>query len=153
MKHSRFQPHLSARQAGLVLIALVVLLTACTAGAGGNRLVVSPYIEQAMVVGDRRNFLTALIVPGMEAIEKYAAENGIINDSLNDLINSDKIYKFIESQISELLIDFARFEKIKKFKLLSTEFTVESGEMTPTLKLKRKVILKNYEREIEEMYQ
>ncbi|MBN2012296.1 long-chain fatty acid--CoA ligase [candidate division KSB1 bacterium] len=123
-----------------------------TPSAIESKLVSSPYIEQVMVVGDARNYLTALIVPNFDTLEKYAHDNGLIFNSRDELVSLNKIYQLIEQHVQELLCDFARFEQIKKFTLLTREFTLESGEMTPTLKMKRKIIAGNYVQEINAMY-
>ncbi|MDZ7319729.1 MAG: long-chain fatty acid--CoA ligase, partial [candidate division KSB1 bacterium] len=118
-----------------------------------NLLVTSPYIEQVMVIGDKRNYLTALIVPKFEALKKYATEKGISFASIEELIQNPDIYDLVAADIEKLTFELARFEQIKKFTLLPKEFTVESGELTPSLKIKRKVVAENYADIIDKMYQ
>jgi len=86
-------------------------------------------------------------------LEKYAKERGISFTNRNDLLNNEKIYRLIESHVEEKQKDLASYEKIKKFTLLSQPFTMESRELTDTLKLRRPVILLNYSEQIEKMYE
>lgn len=118
-----------------------------------NLLVTSPYIEQVMVIGDKRNFLTALIVPKFDALKKFAAEKGISFASIEELVQNPEIYDLVAADIQKLTFELARFEQIKKFTLMPKEFTVESGELTPTLKVKRKVVVEKYADIIDKMYQ
>jgi len=117
-----------------------------------NLLVMSPYIEQVVVLGDKRNFLSALIVPNKDNVIKFASEHGISYDNIESLLADDKVNQLFESEIPKLTNDLARFEQIKKFKLLINEFTIESGELTPSLKVKRKVVEKNYASVIDAIY-
>ncbi|OHX64206.1 AMP-dependent synthetase/ligase [Flammeovirga pacifica] len=110
------------------------------------------FVEQIATIADARNFVSALIVPTFETLEVYAQENDIAYSSKEDLIKNSQIIRMYEARIEKAQHDLANFEKVKKFTLLSKEFSQELGEMTPTLKLKRKVINKNYEAEINEMY-
>lgn len=118
-----------------------------------NLLVTSPYIEQVMVIGDKRNYLTALIVPKFDALKKYAAEKGISFASIEELVQNPDIYDLVAADVQKLTAELARFEQIKKFTLLPKEFTVEGGEITPTLKVKRKVVAEKYADLIDKMYQ
>jgi long-chain acyl-CoA synthetase len=118
-----------------------------------NLLVTSPYIEQVMVIGDKRNYLTALIVPKFEPLKKYAAEKGISFASIEELVQNPDIYDLVAADVQKLTSELARFEQIKKFTLLPKEFTVEGGEITPTLKVKRKVVAEKYADIIDKMYQ
>ena len=110
------------------------------------------YISQIAVVGDDRKFVGALIVldPGTLAI--YAAQKGITYESHEDLIRKDEIIRMIGSHVEEHQNDLSSHEKIKRFILLSSPFSIEGGELTDTLKLRRPVILKKYATEIESMY-
>ena len=117
-----------------------------------NLLVTSPFIEQTMVIGDKRNYLTALIVPSFPALEKFANENGISYSDVKELLTNEKVYQAVDADIQNLTKDLARFEQIKKFTLMPKEFTIEDGELTPTLKVKRKVVSEKYADIIEKMY-
>ncbi len=118
-----------------------------------NLLVTSPFIEQTMVIGDKRNYLTALIVPKFEALKKYAEANGISYSEVKELLTNPKIYAVIDADIQNLTKDLARFEQIKRFTLMPKEFTIDDGELTPTLKVKRKVVSEKYADIINKMYE
>jgi len=117
-----------------------------------NLLITSPFIEQSMVIGDKRNYLTALIVPNFAALKKYADDNGISYSDEKELLTNAQVYQAVEADIRNLTKDLARFEQIKKFTLMPREFTIEDGELTPTLKIKRKVVEKKYADIINRMY-
>ncbi|MBN2012297.1 long-chain fatty acid--CoA ligase [candidate division KSB1 bacterium] len=117
-----------------------------------NLLIMSPYIDQVMVIGDKRNFLSALIVPAKDNLIKYANEQSITYESIDALLAHETINKLIKDEIDKLTANLARFEQIKKFTLLSNEFTIESGELTPSLKVKRKIVENNYASVIDAMY-
>jgi long-chain acyl-CoA synthetase len=110
------------------------------------------YIEQCAVIGDRHKFVSALIVPSFPALEEYATINGVSYLNIEELIKKDEIIKFYQSIIEECQKEFASFEKIKRFTLLRQPFTMEAGELTDTLKLRRNVIARNYASQIEAMY-
>ncbi len=110
------------------------------------------FIEQVLVIGDGKNYLSALIVPAFEALEKYAQSSGISFSSREDMVASPEILSFYEKRIAMQSKELGDYEKVKKFLLLPHEFSLETGEMTPTLKLKRKVIHRNYSEMIESMY-
>ena len=110
------------------------------------------YIEQCAVIGDEHKFVSVLIVPAFAALEAYASKSGIHYLNRDELIADDKITRLYQSIIEECQKDFASYEKIKRFTLLTTPFSIESGELTDTLKLRRNVIAKNYAQQIEAMY-
>lgn len=110
------------------------------------------FIEQVAVIGNNRNFVTAIIAPNIEAIKGYAAQRNITYELVDELMEHPQICKMMEERIAELQKDMAPYEKIKKFRLIKRGFTIESGELTSTLKLRRAVILQNYASMIEEMY-
>ena len=117
-----------------------------------NALTNSPLIEQAMVVGDKRKFCTAVIVAAQEYIEKWAKNNNIQYDSYEDLVKKPEVVDFVSNEVDKMTKHLASYETIKKFVLASAPFTIETGELTPSLKVKRRVILEKYADEIEEMY-
>lgn len=110
------------------------------------------YIRQIAVIGDERKFVSALIVPDAEELEKYAGKKQIQYTGYDELINHPNIHRMIASRIEEHQKDLASYEKIKKFVLLAYPFSMESEELTDTLKLRRRVILKNYAIQIDKMY-
>jgi long-chain acyl-CoA synthetase len=117
-----------------------------------NTLVTDPFIEQTVVIGEGRKYLSALVVPCFSELNAYAKKQGIPFDSNEDLIRKPEVVSFYDAKIKNLMKDYARVEQIRRFTLLSREFSIESGELTPTLKMKRKVINQNYSKEIEDMY-
>ncbi|NLX66119.1 MAG: long-chain fatty acid--CoA ligase [Bacteroidales bacterium] len=110
------------------------------------------YIDQVAVIGDERKFVSALIVPNYEALKGYALERGIPFDSIEELVKNREINAFIFGRIELLQAQFTSYEKIKHFTLLPEPFTMEKGELTNTLKLRRKIILERYADIIQEMY-
>ena len=110
------------------------------------------FIDQVAVIGDSRKFVSALIVPDYKSIEEYAAEQGIAYADKMDLLNNKQMHDYIFGRIELLQSQFTNYEKIKRFTLLPEPFSVEKGELTNTLKLRRKVILERYANEIDNMY-
>lgn len=117
-----------------------------------SRLGQDRFIEQVAVIGDKRKYVTAIIIPAFEAIKEYARRRKIQYHTLDDLVNHEEIKRMIEQRINRLQEGLAGFEKIKKFTLLPKAFTMEAGELTNTLKLRRPVINSHYARVIEAMY-
>lgn len=117
-----------------------------------SRLGQDKYIDQIAVIGNNRKYVTAIIIPAFEAIKEYARKKKIQYDNLEELVRNTDIKKLIQERIEALSTSFAPFEKIKKFTLLPKEFTMESGELTNTLKIRRPIINSHYAREIEAMY-
>ena len=113
----------------------------------------SKYIDQVVLVGDGRMFLAALIVPEFEGLREYAARHGISSSMSVDLVRSPEIRKLYEKEIQHLQKDLPTYERVRRFELLPAQLTVEGGEITPTLKVKRKVVEKKYADLIEKMYQ
>jgi len=110
------------------------------------------YIDQACVVGDSRNYITALIVPNFELMEKFAAEKRISFDGEDDLVRNPEIVRFFEDRVAKVNQGLARYEQVKKFRLLPQPFSEETGELTPTQKMKRRVIYEKYSNEINSLY-
>ncbi len=117
-----------------------------------SELVRSPFISQVMVVGSERKNLAALIVPNFDALKAWAAENGVNTDDLSAMLQTREVQQHIQGEIRSCLTDFADFEQVRRFTLLEKEFSQEDDEMTPTLKLKRNVIMERYSDAIEGMY-
>lgn len=117
-----------------------------------SELVRSPFISQVMVVGSERKNLAALIVPNFDALKAWASENGIETADLPAMLQAREVQQHIQSEIRSRLTDFADFEQVRRFTLLEKEFSQEADEMTPTLKLKRNVIIEKYSDAINGMY-
>lgn len=111
-----------------------------------------PYIDQIAVIGDERKFVSALVVPNYALVEAYAKERQIEYSSREELLKNPSIYKLIEAKIESHQQALAAFEKIKRFTLLARPFSMENGELTDTLKLRRRVIVEHYAAEIDAMY-
>jgi long-chain acyl-CoA synthetase len=118
-----------------------------------NVLVTSKWIEQIVVIGDKRKFVSALIVPAFMNLEEWAKNNNLNYTSREELITLPAVRDLYDRIIGESMEGFAQFEKVKKYILLPSEFTIESGELTPSLKVKRSVVEKRYADLIESMYQ
>jgi long-chain acyl-CoA synthetase len=135
--------------------------------AGGKNIAPGPIealiaesrlVDQVMLIGDARPFNTALIVPDFDALKELGAIQGVSVGNLKDqaareqLIDNEAILVSIDSEIKRLQKDLSSFERIRRFELLAEPFTVENGMMTPTLKVKRKVVIEKYKELIEGMY-
>ena len=116
-----------------------------------NALVLSPFIEQILVIGDKRNFISALIVPSFEKIKSDFA--GFADAPNAEIIKDEKIYSIVESDVNRLQAHFNKFEQVKKILLLSEEFSIENGMLTPTLKVKRKEAEQHYAEQIDQIYE
>ena len=116
-------------------------------------LLVDKYIDQVAVIADQRKFVSALVVPEFRMIEEWARENNIKFSSREDLCENDKVKKMLMERINTLQQGLAHYEQIKRFTLLPHHFSMESGELTNTLKLKRPVVYRNYKDIIEKMYE
>lgn len=117
-----------------------------------NKMKESQFIEQMMVVGPERKFAGALIVPSFENLKVWAAQNNISYGTVHDLIRNPAVLEFYKNIVEEFNKHFNHVEQIKKFELCANEWTVDGGELTPTLKLKRKVIMEKYRDAIERIY-
>jgi long-chain acyl-CoA synthetase len=112
----------------------------------------SPYIGTPVLIGDRRKFLTALIVPNFEKLERDAAALGIQWNSREELLHHDRVRGIYQDEIDRFNRNLDRQEKIRRFALLPRDFTIDADEITPSLKVKRKVVDKRYKNLIDEMY-
>jgi long-chain acyl-CoA synthetase len=118
-----------------------------------NLLVTSKYIEQSVVLGDKRKYCSAFIVPNLDKLKAYAEKNNISYTNEEDLLKNSAINQLMRKEIDAVSGDLASYETIKKFRLLKSPFTIESGELTPSLKVKRNVVEQRYKILIDEMYQ
>ena len=117
-----------------------------------NKLKESIYVEQVMVVGSERKFVGALIVPAFSALKDWARANGIPNSSNAELIRQPKVTELYKDLIESFNKYFNHVEQIKKFELLPDEWSIETGEMTPKMSLKRKVLMEKFRPAIERIY-
>jgi long-chain acyl-CoA synthetase len=117
-----------------------------------NLLRTNPYIANAMVIGDKRKFISALVVPEFEKLEEYARSSGIRYESPSDLTQKEEVLNFMLAEVEKSTPNLASFEKIKKIALLDREFEIEKGEMTPTLKVKRNIVEEKYKDLIDSFY-
>lgn len=118
-----------------------------------NLLKTNPYVTTAVAVGDKRRFISALIVPDFEKLEEYAKLNEIAYTDRSDLVAKDEIVDFVLSEVKKSLKDLASYETVKKIALLDRDFEIVEGEITPTLKVKRNIIEKKYVGLIESLYE
>ena len=117
-----------------------------------NELKLDKFISQAFVFGDRKAYLVALVTANIERLIEYAQNEKIDYIDLDDLASNEKVHKLFAERIGLINQKLAPYETIKKFVVLAREFTVEGGELTPTLKLRRKVIYEKYKDKIERLY-
>ncbi|ADQ80289.1 AMP-dependent synthetase and ligase [Paludibacter propionicigenes WB4] len=117
-----------------------------------TRLALDKYIEQVAVIGDERNYVTAIIAPNIPALEEYAQKHSITYENIDDLLKSPKIHEFLQARIIELQKGMANYEIIKRFTLIRKSFAIETGELTNTLKIRRAVVMQKYKSLIDEMY-
>ncbi len=129
--------------------------------AGGKNIAPQPietrfkanaYIAEVVMVGNQRRFASALVVPDFERLGQWAETQGISIENLEALVDHPKVVELIQSQVDEINADLAQFEKVKKIRLLAREFTIDGGELTPTLKVKRNVIETRYKKLIDQIY-
>ncbi len=117
-----------------------------------NDLKFSPYITDAVVIGDKRPYLVVIIMIDQDNVEKYAQDNDVPFSNYASLTKSEAVQNLIQVEIDRVNKKFARVEQIKKFFLLDTQLSAEDEELTPTMKLKRKLVEKKYQPQIEAMY-
>lgn len=117
-----------------------------------NMFLASKYIDQFVLVGDKRMFLSALIVPDFESLREYADSNNIPYSNIEELVKRKEIYELIDKDMSKIQKKLANFERVRKFTLLEKPFALEDGEITPSLKIRRKIVEERYRHLIDEMY-
>ncbi len=117
-----------------------------------NELKFSPYVTDAVVIGDKRAYLSAIIMIDQENVEKYAQDNDVPFSNYASLTRAPEIRALVQAEIDKVNAKFARVEQIKKFFLLETQLSAEDEELTPTMKLKRKLVQTKYAPQIEAMY-
>ncbi len=117
-----------------------------------NELKFSPYITDAVLIGDKRPFVTAIIMIDLENVEKYAQDNDVPFSNYASLTRTTEVQELIMGEVEKVNRKFARVEQVKKFYLLDTQLSAEDEELTPTMKLKRKLVHQKYAEQIEAMY-
>ncbi|MFN3414601.1 MAG: long-chain fatty acid--CoA ligase, partial [Thermoanaerobaculum sp.] len=117
-----------------------------------NQLKTSKFVENAVLFGDRKPYVVALLVPNFEELTHWAQAEGIPTENREALINHPAVVELYQGIVERVNSGLARFETIKKFRLLPEPFTMDGGELTPTLKVKRRVILQRYGHLVDAMY-
>ena len=117
-----------------------------------SRLAENKYIDEAAVIGDRRKFVTALVVPNLSQLRQWAEKEGMAGADTETILADPRTNRFIMKQIDEVQRDMAEYEKIKRIALLPAHFSVMNGEVTNTMKVRRPVVARRYAKEIEAMY-
>jgi long-chain acyl-CoA synthetase len=112
----------------------------------------SEYIEQAVVIGDKRKYVSALIVPDFERLRAWAKSQGMERKEKPALVEDRAIFDLIKSEVARLTGDLADYEKVKRIALLADEFTIDGGELTPTLKVRRRIVENKYAGIIDSLY-
>lgn len=118
-----------------------------------NLFQTEPYVAQVLVVGDRRKFVSALIVPNLPLLETYARAQGIVCESREELVKNLKIREYMEQRVERLMAPLPPHERVRQIALLSREFSIASGELSPTQKVRRQAVEEHYHDLIEEIYQ
>jgi long-chain acyl-CoA synthetase len=118
-----------------------------------NAIKASRYIGQVMVVGDRRKFLAALVVPDFEALAVWATAKGLDHSDMEALLAQDQVQELFRTEIEEVNQKLAKYERVQAWELLPEEWTIEGGEMTPTLKVKRRIVNQKHGERIDAMYE
>ncbi len=117
-----------------------------------GKLKQNPFVMEAVLVGDRRPFVGALIVPNFDRLAQWARENGVANDDRARLAAAPAVRELYQKIVDGVNADLAQYERIKSFTLLNQELTVDEGHLTPTLKVRRRIVEKTYRNEIDAMY-
>ena len=118
-----------------------------------SKILVDKYVDQIAIIADQRKFVSALIIPVYSLLEEYAREHGIVFESREDLCSNQRIHEMMMDRIDTLQQQLAHYEQIKRFTLLPHAFSMERGELTNTLKIKRRVLNENYKAQIDKMYE
>ncbi len=118
-----------------------------------NLLKTNPYISNAVVIGDRRRFVCALIVPNFEKLEKYARSSNVPFAGRAELVRNGLVVSFLKAEVDRATPNLAQYERVKKIALLDRDFEIEKGEMTPSLKVKRNIIEQKYKTLIDALYE
>jgi long-chain acyl-CoA synthetase len=118
-----------------------------------NVMKTNPLIGEIVIIGNKRNFPSALVVPNFENLRKWAVSHGVTAASADEIVRDPRVIALYDETVKGLTKDLAQFERIKKIALLPREFTLEAGELTPTLKVKRRVVEQKYKDVIDRLYE
>lgn len=117
-----------------------------------NKMKEIPYVEQIMAVGENRHFVSALIVPNFLTLSEWCTKNGVVAKTPAEIVKSAEVQKLFRDAIDEKNKNFGSWETVKKFELIDKEWSIDGGELTPTMKVKRKVVNEKYKELIERIY-
>lgn len=118
-----------------------------------NKMKESPYVEQIMVIGENQKFVSALIVANFPAVKEWAKRHNVDENKGNEeLLKDPAVQKLFKDEIEGFNKDFGHVEQVKRFRVLPNEWSIDGGELTPTMKVKRKVVLEKYQKEVNEIY-
>jgi long-chain acyl-CoA synthetase len=115
-------------------------------------LVMSKFFEQALVIGDRRRFVSAILVPNFDQLSAWATANGITDTHPDSLVKNEKVREMLDGVVATAMESFSRFEAVKKYLLMTKEFTIEDGTLTPTLKIKKRIVEERLKDQIDALY-
>ncbi|HEY6546580.1 MAG TPA: long-chain fatty acid--CoA ligase, partial [Vicinamibacteria bacterium] len=118
-----------------------------------NKLKTNAFIAEVVMVGNKRHYPAALVIPKFEALEKWARAQGLAFGSREELVALPAVKAHMEREVAGLSEGFAQFERIKKIALLPREFSIETGELTPKLSVKRRVVEEKYKPTIDKLYE
>jgi long-chain acyl-CoA synthetase len=118
-----------------------------------NHIKTHPLVAEIVIVGDKRHFPAALVVPRFESLERWAQEKGLAGARREDLVRDERVVAEYQRVIDEMTAHLAQFEKIKRIALLPREFSVEAGELTPKLNVRRRVVEQRYKETIDRLYE
>lgn len=118
-----------------------------------NALSLSYYVDQALVIGDKRKFVSALIVPDFNTLTEWAQKEGLPTEDISGLLKHEKVSALYDQIVADSMSQFSRYERVKKYHLVDHSWSIETGELTPTLKVKRKVVEKQYAQAINALYE
>ena len=112
----------------------------------------SHYLSQVVAIGDKRKYISALVTLDPDVVPEWATQKGLDFNGVEDLASNPEVRKLIEAEIQTRNEQLASFESVKKFRILPHDLTIERGELTPSLKVKRKAVLEKYSQIVDEMY-
>ncbi|MCG6956613.1 MAG: long-chain fatty acid--CoA ligase [Gemmatimonadetes bacterium] len=118
-----------------------------------NRVKANPLVEEVVIVGDRRKFVSALVVPAFPELETWARSEGITWTEHRDLLENDRVRRHLEDEVSKSFVGLASYETPKKVVFLESDFSIQDGSLTPTLKVKRKVVQERFRAVIDALYE